>query len=187
LLNSIFQIIQYKSAFNKREFILYSNSDIPSTWEDIDISIKLFLAGLFDVTVSPVSMSDRNRENSPYQMNNGIRRPLSAGSSSLIPSTSFDGRIRLKEQLQQLGVTFVIFLKEEECNASVEVLLDGKFYRVVNPSGNLLTPAYISFAKEKLRIGETALRDYYRKAKFVIFGMFLLRRDNGVTICCVKT
>uniref|UniRef100_A0AC34FZ97 Uncharacterized protein n=1 Tax=Panagrolaimus sp. ES5 TaxID=591445 RepID=A0AC34FZ97_9BILA len=103
-----------------------------------------------------------------------IQKYLSRINSDLIPSKTFEGRERLLKQLLNLGCTFIIFLKEEDCNASAEVLLNGKSYQVKNPSGNIWTPAYISFKKEKEKIGETALEDYTKRPEFVVFDMVRL-------------
>uniref|UniRef100_A0AC34F8G1 Uncharacterized protein n=1 Tax=Panagrolaimus sp. ES5 TaxID=591445 RepID=A0AC34F8G1_9BILA len=99
--------------------------------------------------------------------------PSSITEASLIHSKSFEGHEELEEKLLNLDCKFVIFLKQEE-GASMEVFLSGKWHQVKNPSGNFCTPAYISFKKEKLEIGETALNVYKKNPEFVLFDMLRL-------------
>jgi hypothetical protein len=167
------KVIQYKSAFNKREFVLFCNSDIPSSWDEIEITIKLYLAGLFEVIISPV-LKPIIVEETPLQQNIIVANSISNFDPSLIPSKTFNGRAKSQEQLHNLGCTFVIFLNEEDCSASIEVLVNEKFYQIKNPSGNIWTPAYVSFVKEKIRIGERAVSDFRKKPEFVVFDMIRL-------------
>lgn len=119
---------------------MYSNAEITSSWKDIEVTIKLYLAGLFEVIISP---QIQNKESLPYQTQraanvsllNNTLNSFTVSNSSLIPSKTFDGREKLQDQLHSIGCTFVVLLKEEECNASIEVLRNRKFYHVKNPSG----------------------------------------------------
>uniref|UniRef100_A0AC35ET24 Uncharacterized protein n=1 Tax=Panagrolaimus sp. PS1159 TaxID=55785 RepID=A0AC35ET24_9BILA len=96
-------------------------------------------------------------------MSNPLNNP------NLIPSILFNERKGLMQYLQKIGCSLVINLNAEECNGSVDVILNNDFYTIKNPSGKVLTPAYISFENEKVKIGEMALNDYPHNPKCVIF------------------